>query len=296
MGFFSDLKDAIFGSDSHESTSQSGKTKTTSSTTLTPYDANAISTLKGLARDSSGLASILSSLYTGSELPYTKSLYSANQGLLGNAAQTNSAALAAIQNALKNSSSVSDAVTSQALGGVNAGEKANQAEANVVNAFQKGEDAWRRNLGSYGINPDSVADTSRLNEIEKAKAIAGARTAATDTAEDTSWNRLVSAMNSGTSNLAGLTSTAGAGQNSLFDTGDSNVNAALKAILSAGKLTTPGLATQSTSSTSKVKSSGTGTATGGSSPSWWDILMGNSKTGTSSLLGGSSGLASIFAL
>lgn len=240
-------KDAIFGSGSSassSSTSKNNQTSTSSGTnTYKPLDSSAINTLQGIASQQSGIAGDLTNTLT----PYLESLYGSLQDQIGGA------------------SDVANSFYKSALEGVDPTERANQAEGDVINAFSKGQDAWKRDLGQYGINAGNMKSDLLNQAIEESKAIAGARSSATNQANDESYNKLLSAM--------GVASNT-----ALNPSNATNLASVINSLLSgATSSTTPGLTTGSISSsgstntTGKTKSSGTGSTT--STPSWWDIAQ-----------------------
>lgn len=98
---------------------------------------------------------------------------------------------------------------------------AGQATADVEQAFANAEGGLARNMGRYGINPNSGAAAASANQIALAKAtgIAGATTAARRYADQTSWAKRADVANLGrgiaTSNTAqaalGLSGASAAG-------------------------------------------------------------------------------------
>jgi hypothetical protein len=240
-------KDAIFGSGTSGSSSSSSKNTSTSAAsgtdTYNPLDASAVNTLKNIASQQSGIAGDLTDTLT----PYLESLYGSLQDQIGGATD------------------VSNAFYQSALEGVDPTERANQAEGDVVNAFSKGQEAWKRDLGQYGINAGNMKSDLLNQAIEQSKAIAGARSSATNTAKDESYNKLLNAM--------GVASNT-----ALNPSNATNLASVINSLLSgATSATTPGLTTGSTSSlrntttTGKTKTSGTDAST--STPSWWDIAQ-----------------------
>lgn len=137
--------------------------------------------------------------------------------------------------------------------------KANEAEAGIIKAMNKGKDAYMQNLGSYGINPNKVAGNERAFDIATAEGIAGARQAALDKAEEDSFKRMLSGM-----------STYGA------TTGDSSASDIINALQTGGslfsRLLTPKGTT--TSGTANTTGSGTGKQKATSNPSLWDTIFG----------------------
>ncbi|MFA7188692.1 MAG: hypothetical protein WC117_01240 [Sphaerochaetaceae bacterium] len=91
--------------------------------------------------------------------------------------------------------------TSQALNGVDIGDRMTQAKADVASAFANQTSATNRDMSRMGINPNSgrYADQSRLNATNQAKATASAATTARTTAEDENYTRLKDATNLGLS-------------------------------------------------------------------------------------------------
>lgn len=80
----------------------------------------------------------------------------------------------------------------QAIEGVDIGERMDEAEAEVVGAFDKVPGTMRRAAAQYGIDPSSrrfMTDIKRMG-IDEAKAIAGARTKAKSQGELEHFNRL----------------------------------------------------------------------------------------------------------
>ena len=80
----------------------------------------------------------------------------------------------------------------QAIEGIDIDERREQAEAEVVGAFDKVPGAMRRSVAQYGIDPSSqrfMTDIKRMG-IDEAKAISGARTEAGRSGELEQFNRL----------------------------------------------------------------------------------------------------------
>lgn len=254
MGLFSDIKDAVFGGDSSSGTSAatSSKTKTTSnldtkgSTTYNAYNPSAASDLSNIAKQQSGLAGS----YTDILSPYLTNLFGTLNSQLGNAGQS------------------SDAFYATALKGVDPTAKANAAEEDVVSAFQRAKEARARDLGRYGIDPNKLGDTSRQDSIEEAKTIAGARTAATDQADEDSFNRLLAAMN--VSGNTSLNTSNATGLGSLINSLMGGATQATAYGLTPQSITTLGNTSGTTTSKTKGTSSGSGSST--STPSLWDIV------------------------
>lgn len=90
---------------------------------------------------------------------------------------------------------------SQALKGVDIGDRVTQAKADVASAFAGTTAANNRSMARMGINPNSgkFADQSRLSALDQAKALGGAATAARTTAENENFSRLQNATQLGLS-------------------------------------------------------------------------------------------------
>ena len=84
----------------------------------------------------------------------------------------------------------------QALLGVNSDKRVSEARADVAHNFAQSDDILRRDAGRYGINVGSESFLSTMSAmgIDRAKAMAGATTAARTGAETESFARLDTAM------------------------------------------------------------------------------------------------------
>ena len=263
------LKKGLFGESGSEESNNVGtyNQDQNSTTTQTPY-LNTSSQISGLAGNESALAKLLTSSYT-QNLPLTdQARQTSLSDIIGDITANNQ--VEGQQRALAGK------FYDMAGTPIDANAKANQAEADIINAFQKGQDAWSRNLGRYGIDANNMSNNSRINEIERAKAIAGARTAAMDKADEDTFNRLKTGM---------ATYGMSTGQNSY--SGGTSVNDILNAINSGGSLYARLLTPKSTT----FKGASSGTSTGNSStdtshtPGLWESLMGSGKGGMEGING-----------
>lgn len=84
----------------------------------------------------------------------------------------------------------------EALDGVDVNARADQAQADVANAFAGTTEETNRSLARMGVAPGSGRQTTATtsNAIAKAKAIGGARTSARTQAEQENFGRLQSAF------------------------------------------------------------------------------------------------------
>lgn len=253
MGIFS----GIFGSGNSGKSSSQSKQKSKTNTYYTPLDAGAMDTLKSLAAKSGGMANAAS--------PYASGLIDANMALLPEAQGASWDVLQQIANEAQASTPVASKFYQEAMEGVDPLQRANEAETEVVSAFDKAREAEMRNLGRYGISPQNVEKDERMRAIEEAKAIAGARTGAENQAEQESWAKLVNAMQGRGQGLSSLSDTT-----NLFNTGEA-MSGALQALGLSGNLTTPGLTAKKVTSSTRGKTFGNARNTSTQTPSLWDI-------------------------
>jgi len=252
----------LFGSEQESEASGSNSGNQSSSTSYAPYDPQALSRLQGYAGQSSDLANQLS----GMDIPYTRSLYGANASLLPKSTEASQSVLDQIINETRSSMPMAAEFYKRAQEGVDPLQRANEAEAETVSAFDKAREAQMRNLGRYGISPQNMEKDERVRQIEEAKAIAGARTGAANLADRESWAKLVQAMGSRGQGLSSLYDTT-----RMYDTNSGNMNNILQALSLAGNLTTPGLTPQRINSTGNYSGNYAGTRTDTNNPSLWDI-------------------------
>ncbi|RLB94837.1 MAG: hypothetical protein DRH26_00110 [Deltaproteobacteria bacterium] len=94
---------------------------------------------------------------------------------------------------------VRQAFYQEAQNGVNAEDRANRAAADAAHAFVNSNSTSRRDSARMGINPNSGRFTAMQtsNDMNRAKAIGGARTTARIDAENENFGRLQTAMNYG---------------------------------------------------------------------------------------------------
>ncbi len=119
---------------------------------------------------------------------------------------------------IQQSRPVAEKYYKDALEGVNETDYMNRAQADVEHGFKGSAESLVRQAGLYGITTGDQGFKKSLSDLalDKALGIAGARTAARKTAQDTSFARLSDAMakrSGGT--LHGVTSTTGANQTTL---------------------------------------------------------------------------------
>jgi hypothetical protein len=130
-----------------------------------------------------------------SEMQYNQNLVEANQALLGPRTDVEKAQLSDALAAIGERAPVRSEFYNQALEGVDIGRRMSEAQADVEHGFKLSGESARREAMSYGgLDPTKIASISTGMNLEKAKAIAGARTSAKTLAEDEQFNRLRSAM------------------------------------------------------------------------------------------------------
>jgi len=129
------------------------------------------------------------------ELAYQQGLAEANRGLLPQRTELESAQLSDTLTGLRERAPIRSEFYNQALTGIDAGKRMDEAQAEVEHGFKLSGESARREAMSYGgLDPSKIASISTGMNLEKAKAIAGARTGAKTTAEDEQFSRLRSAM------------------------------------------------------------------------------------------------------
>lgn len=254
MGFL----DSIFNSET------TGETSGTQASTITnkPYDPKAIQALIDMSERGVDISDMLTSYLKTGELPYQAAMYKANMELLPTSTAATQAKLGGVTGDITAGAGTAGQFYNAAETGVNPLQRANEAEQEVVNAMKKGEEAWGQNLGRYGISPTNMASVSNVNDIEKAKAIAGARTGATNTAEQENFNRLLQAMGVRQGTL-GQDTTSQFGNYQL----GGGVNDVLNALRTAGTLRMPGLTPREVS----TRGTNTGEYSQTNPTSMWDI-------------------------
>ena len=94
---------------------------------------------------------------------------------------------------------VRQAFYKEAQNGVNAEDRANKAAADAAHSFVNSNSVARRDSARMGVNPNSgrFKAMQNSNNIDRAKAIGGARTGARTQAENDNFGRLQTAMNYG---------------------------------------------------------------------------------------------------
>ena len=122
-------------------------------------------------------------------LPYQTD-YQKSQMELGTARDTAAMGLLPQQTAGKS------AFYQDAINGVDVNQRADQAQADVAQAFSGTMDSANRELARMGVNPSSGAFAARKksDSLAKAKAIGGARTTARTGAEQENFGRLQTAF------------------------------------------------------------------------------------------------------
>jgi hypothetical protein len=219
-----------------------GTTANTNTETRNPY-VDTTGQIMDLGGTSKGLSNVLTSGYLanlpGQEQAQNLSL----QNTMGDITANNEVE-AAQRGLAKNFYSTAQA-------GVDPNAKANKVEADVINQYNKAGDIWKRNAGRYGINPYKMDNTERINDINQANSIVGARTLASDNAEQTNFNRKLAAMGTygattGTNNYSGGV------------TSDDIIKAIQSAGSSFGQLLNPQSTTSSSTGTTTGATTGTG--------------------------------------
>jgi hypothetical protein len=133
---------------------------------------------------------------TTSEMEYGQNLVEANQALLGQRTEVEGAQLSDTLTAIGERAPVRSKFFDEALGGIDIGKRMDESQADVEHGFKLSGESARREAMSYGVmDPNKIASMATGVNLEKAKAIAGARTSAKTTAEDEQFGRLRSAMN-----------------------------------------------------------------------------------------------------
>lgn len=213
--------------------SKKGSEKTT---TTVNYDTEAWGAMKDLAETQTGIMKEQYDLYKKYFQEYEISAIQADKELLPYASEAARLTLEEqsrditanreLKDALRTdqlaeiqqSRPVAEKYYKDALEGVNETDYMNRAQADVEHGFKGSAESLVRQAGLYGITTGDQGFKKSLSDLalDKALGIAGARTAARKTAQDTSFARLSDAMakrSGGT--LPGVTSTTGANQTTL---------------------------------------------------------------------------------
>lgn len=132
---------------------------------------------------------------TTSEMEYNQGLVEANQALLKPRTDVEKAQLSDTLTGIKERAPVRSAFYDETMEGIDIGKRMDEAQASVEHGFKLSGESARREAMSYGgLDPGKIALISSGMNLEKAKAIAGARTSAKILGEDEQFNRLRSAM------------------------------------------------------------------------------------------------------
>jgi hypothetical protein len=180
-----------------------GKSSSSSTTKNTPYSSTAAQTLMDLEKQGLDLTNLLKS-NTQKQQDYLSSAY--------DQAGSNLTNLGDFSNLL--SDQVSDLLSPE--------EAANKAETDVLSETAQAEDAYKRNMARYGINPAGFASNARSTALDTSKNIVGARSSAEETARNENYDKILQAIdatNQVLSQLMGYDST-GTLMNAMSTTGN----------------------------------------------------------------------------
>ncbi len=135
---------------------------------------------------------------TKEQLQYQEEAAKANKELLP-------AATALTKTELEGQAPVAEKFYKEALEGVDVNERMDSASNEVKAAVKLGEATRRREASRMGIDPGSSAYANAVNKsaLDTARGVAGARTAAKESAEQENFNRLGTALGKTTSNTVG---------------------------------------------------------------------------------------------
>jgi hypothetical protein len=100
---------------------------------------------------------------------------------------------------------LTDALYTEAMNQESPLDAANKAETSVLSEITQANDALKRDMARYGLNPNALISNSRNMGIEGAKAIVGARSMAEEAAKDKNYQKILSAIDSSNSVLNQLT-------------------------------------------------------------------------------------------
>lgn len=123
----------------------------------------------------------------------------ANLGLVDLTADVTRSTLEAQKQVIGQKSNLYTSLYDQAMEGQDVDKQVAEARSGVMQDFSKAGDITARNLSRMGLDPSSGAGRGALvnTGIEQAKALAGASQAARQTAEDTNFQRKVTALGIG---------------------------------------------------------------------------------------------------
>lgn len=162
------------------------KSRSSSSTTVTPYSDTAAKTIKALEQQGLDLTALLNPASVAQQ-DFEKQAYGqAGANLAGQAGLT-------------------DALYTEAMNQESPLDAANKAETSVLSEIAQANDALKRDMGRFGLNPNAMMSNSRNMGIEGAKAIVGARSMAEEAAKDKNYQKILSAIDSSNSVLNQLT-------------------------------------------------------------------------------------------
>ncbi|MGA2331309.1 MAG: hypothetical protein ABSG75_06065 [Syntrophales bacterium] len=165
-------------------------------TTTNSYDPAASEKMAEIAGKQEAMAEDQWNEYKQYFQDYDVAAVNANKQLLPYATSSTQAQLQEQELASNENAKLLPAYTNQALTGVDVNKRADEAGNEVKANMKLGEMTRRREASQYGIDPNSTAFGTAVNNaaLDTSRAVAGARTGAKNAAEEENFARLGAAL------------------------------------------------------------------------------------------------------